>query len=253
MNLSEAIITEISGVMTVHSKKGDNTRMQNRPCYGLSLCYGGQITYRQNGREYISNKNVAIILPMGESYEIVREKTGDFPVINFKTQKPLSKEFKVIELKEGESIFKNYEEIKRLSLDKSNRMKVMSLFYEILDSLTSAKEYGILDPAVRYVYNNYHKEEICNSLLAEKCEISEVYFRKLFKESFKLTPKQFIIKLRIKKAKQLLKEGRESIVSVSEQCGFTSQYHFCRTFKSYTGITPTEYRQNHLCSRLEFV
>ena len=157
MNLNEAVITEVVGIMTVHSRKGENTEMKKRPTYGLSLCYDGQITYRQNGREYTSKKDVALILPMGGSYEIIRDKTGDFPVINFTTKEPLSNVLKVIELHERERVFKSFEEIKRLFVDKGNRMKIMSLFYEILDSLTSAKKYGILDPAIRYVYNNYHK------------------------------------------------------------------------------------------------
>ena len=252
MNLNEAVITEVIGIMTVHSKKGENTRMENRPAYGLSLCYEGQITYRQNGREYTSKSDVALILPMGGSYEIIRDKTGDFPVINFTTKEPLSDGLKVIELQERDRVFKNFEEIKRLFVGKGNRMKIMSLFYEMLDSLTSAREHGILDNAVKFIYDNIHDENISNSLLAEKCKLSEVYFRRLFKEKFKTTPKQFILTLRIQKAKLMLKEGREKISVISECCGFSSQYHFCRAFKEIVGQTPTEYRENHITSSLEF-
>ena len=250
MNLSEVTVTEVCGIMTVHSKRGENTRMKNRPSYGLSLCYEGQITYKQNGREYTSKSDVALILPMGESYEIIRKRTGDFPVINFKTQEPLTKEIKVIEIHGRERIFKSFEEIKRLYVGGGNRMKIMSLFYEILDSLTSAREHGILEPAIKFIYDNFHCENINNSLLAEKCNLSEVYFRRLFKERLKTTPKQFIITLRIQKAKQLLKEGREKISVICERCGFSSQYHFCRAFKESVGVAPSEYRENHAALHL---
>ena len=252
MNLSDAIITGVTGIMTVHSKKGESSKMKNRPTYGLSLCYNGQIVYKQNGREYLSNKDTAVILPEGESYTIIREATGDFPVINFTTLKPLSDTVKTIKIRERELILKKFDEIKRLFVDGQNKPRIMALFYEILDELTAAREYGVLDPAVKFIYNNYHTEGINNSTLAQICGFSEVYFRRLFKESFKTTPKQFILNLRLEKAKLLLREGREKIFSISERCGFSSQYHFCRAFKDQLGITPTEYREKNIFKSSEF-
>ncbi|MFQ9800805.1 MAG: helix-turn-helix domain-containing protein [Clostridia bacterium] len=44
-----------------------------------------------------------------------------------------------------------------------------------------------------------------------------------------------------KRAKSLLTNGTHTITSISEECGFSSLYHFCRVFKDKTGMTPTEY------------
>lgn len=63
-----------------------------------------------------------------------------------------------------------------------------------------------------------------------------------------VSPKQFIIELRMQKAKQLLSEGRLKIWAIAEACGFSGCYHFCKSFKQHVGITPNEYRkQNPLC------
>jgi len=56
-----------------------------------------------------------------------------------------------------------------------------------------------------------------------------------------MTPRQFIIEIRINKAKQLLTDGTLKISAVAEKCGFTNQYHFTRVFKSRVGLTPSEY------------
>jgi len=50
--------------------------------------------------------------------------------------------------------------------------------------------------------------------------------------------------MRIQKAKSLLTNGTHTITAVSEECGFSSLYHFCRAFKEKTGMTPTEYAKD---------
>ena len=84
------------------------------------------------------------------------------------------------------------------------------------------------------------------SELAKQCRISEVYFRRIFTSCYNMTPKQFLIDIRINKAKQLLSEGALKINAVAVKCGFSNQYHFCRIFKERTGLTPTEYMKQHI-------
>ena len=81
--------------------------------------------------------------------------------------------------------------------------------------------------------------------MAEKCNISEVYFRKIFTETYKITLKQFIVDIRINKAKQLLSEGFLKIGAIADLCDFSNQYNFCRLFKEKTGFTPTEYMKRN--------
>jgi AraC-like DNA-binding protein len=142
---------------------------------------------------------------------------------------------------------KSFYQMKNLSLFEGNRAKVMSIFYDIIHNLciSSDSQYGILYPAVKYIENNYSTPDLANSVLAEQCEISEVYFRKLFVERYGVSPHQFVINIRINKAKQLLSEGVWKINAVSEKCGFSNPYHFSRLFKEKTGITPTEYMKKH--------
>ena len=65
--------------------------------------------------------------------------------------------------------------------------------------------------------------------------------RKLFLSYYHITPKQYVLDIRIRKAKQLLCDTPFSVTAIAEECGFSSVYHFCRVFKEKTGFTPTEY------------
>ena len=101
--------------------------------------------------------------------------------------------------------------------------------------------------ALNFIEKNYQNPNLKNEDMAKECNISEVYFRKLFFKHFKTTPRQFIIDIRIQKARQLLTEGILKINAISEKCGFSNPYHFCRVFKEKTGLTPTEYmKQNRV-------
>ena len=70
------------------------------------------------------------------------------------------------------------------------------------------------------------------------------YFHKIFKQTFKVTPTNYIILLRMNSALQLLKDNGVTIKEIAFELGFTDNAHFCKTFKKYYGITPGEYQRN---------
>ena len=248
MNLNEIIITDIVDVSTVFSPKGRQETMTNRKCYGLSFTSDGQITYTHNGISYIQDRHHAVILPKEQSYTIHGNKDGKFPVINFESSNLFIDTITILPIDNVDFIMKEFEQIKKLQLLKNNRLSVMSSFYNILNYLEHSNKAGTnsLAPAIKYLEKNY-SQDVTNSKLAHECKISEEHFRKLFKKTYGISPKQYITDMRINKAKQLLKEGILKINAISELCGFSNQYHFCRFFKKKTGFTPTEFmKQNKI-------
>ena len=243
MDLKSITVTEIIGAMTVYSEKGKRNLMKNRGSYGLSLSEGGEITYIQNGKEYTSSKSCAVILPKGGNYFIRREKTGRFPLVNFDCLEFLCDTVTVIPIRNADDLIADYERIKKLICFDGNRALILSIFYGMLHKLSSSGIPRELASAVRMINSDYCDSNITNAALAATCNISEVYFRKLFAAHFGVSPKQYIIDLRIQKAKQLLSENSLSVSLISEKCGFSNLYHFSRLFKQHTGVTPTEYRR----------
>ena len=99
----------------------------------------------------------------------------------------------------------------------------------------------MLYPATKYIEENIFNPDLSNAILTKQARISEVYLRKLFLSQYNTTPKQYILNIRINKAKQLLTDTPFTITAISEECGFKSLYHYCRIFKAKTGLTTTQY------------
>lgn len=83
--------------------------------------------------------------------------------------------------------------------------------------------------------------------LCRRSNISKNTLYSYFKTHFNCTVSQYINRIRIKKAEQLLKTTDLSIYSVCELSGVDNYHYFCRLFKKAKGITPLQYRKQ--CNR----
>lgn len=229
--------------MVVHSEKDKKVQITNRRWFGLSFCLSGQITYEMNGKFFISNGQRAVLLPQGGTYSLKGNKEGLFPVINFYSENFDCNEITLIPLKDPQTYIRDFETIQKSYLRGASHLEILSIFYKMLNALSSENKAGanILAPAIQYIENNISDPMLSNTALAKTLGISEVYFRKLFFKRYNISPKQYILDFRIQKAKQMLVETPYTVLSISESCGFSTPNHFCRTFKQHTGLTPTQY------------
>lgn len=78
--------------------------------------------------------------------------------------------------------------------------------------------------------------------IARACELSPTYFARQFKNTTGMPPHQFLIQMRIERAKRLL-AGSMPIVEVALDCGFTHQEHLTNVFRRQTGLTPAAFRR----------
>lgn len=79
--------------------------------------------------------------------------------------------------------------------------------------------------------------------MAQKIGLSPYHMIRKFKTACGLTPHQFQIQCRIRKAQKLLEEGN-SVTEVAYATGFCDQSHFNRCFRKIVGLTPSEYKQS---------
>ncbi|MEK3884712.1 AraC family transcriptional regulator [Paenibacillus sp. PL2-23] len=80
--------------------------------------------------------------------------------------------------------------------------------------------------------------------LAEAAAVSPGYFSSLFKTHTGLSPIQYLNKIRLDHAKQLLRDTTVPVKEVSEQCGFEDSFYFSRLFHRETGMSPRDYRNS---------
>lgn len=101
-----------------------------------------------------------------------------------------------------------------------------------------------ISKAVEYMdqYYNCHItiEEICKSIFISPC-----HFQRIFKKHMNQTPYNYLMELRINKAKEKLLEENIRIEEISRQCGFVSTAHFSSVFKRIEGLSPTIFRKNN--------
>ena len=79
--------------------------------------------------------------------------------------------------------------------------------------------------------------------LAEQAQLSEFHFARMFRQHFNKTPHQYVLEMRIRKAKELLTFSSEGLADIALQSGFSSQQHFSNQFKKHCLITPAKYRK----------
>lgn len=92
-----------------------------------------------------------------------------------------------------------------------------------------------------YYLETYHAEDISLESLSSKMYISPAYISKLFKEETGDTPINYLIKVRMNKAKELLENEEMPIKEVANLVGYQDAYHFSKLFKKYFNIPPSEY------------
>ena len=87
-----------------------------------------------------------------------------------------------------------------------------------------------------------YADDLGLSELAAEAGMSTFHFAREFKRATGATPHQYLIKLRIERAKELLSHSKMSLVDVGSRAGFSHQSHFTRLFRRLTGTTPQSYR-----------
>ena len=105
-----------------------------------------------------------------------------------------------------------------------------------------------IQEAITFMEHNYSRELTVEEL-ADVCKLNRSYFSKIFKESMGCPPQEFLIRLRLSKAADLLKGTGSPIGSIAAQCGYPNQLHFSRAFRKRYGLSPREWRAQNQIKR----
>ena len=95
-------------------------------------------------------------------------------------------------------------------------------------------------------YIQHHlSEAITAEDIAKSLFLSRPYLSRKFKEETGENLTDFILKEKTEEAKRLLRYTDKSATAIGVYLGFSSQGHFSRVFRKYTGLSPREYREKH--------
>lgn len=100
-----------------------------------------------------------------------------------------------------------------------------------------------------WVTRNYNQEFTLRSL-SRNFGLNELMLKTGFKKLFGQTIRQFVIELRMNKAKSLIIQNEETVNEISFKVGYKSVSHFIQTFKKHYGITPSQHKTLPHCNPL---
>lgn len=157
----------------------------------------------------------------------------------------------VIKPKDFDAVLKRFKDVEVTSDKKyvAPYQLVGSLYLllsELIDEDIIPKEEvkDYVDLAIKYISLNYHKD-ITVDTIAKIIGIDRTYFYRLFTETMKISPKNYLTNLRLEKAKVLLCNTTMSINEVALSVGYVNYASFIKIFKEKYGVTPTIYRNKN--------
>ena len=113
------------------------------------------------------------------------------------------------------------------------------------DNLKRTKNLERLNKTITYIHNNFH-EPLNNKKLADLVHLSEGRFNHLFKEIMEVPPLQYVNRIRLKKAAELLRKENMTISEIAYVVGFNDYNHFGRVFRRHYGCTPSQMREGRI-------
>jgi len=98
---------------------------------------------------------------------------------------------------------------------------------------------------IKHYLETYYHESIQLEDLASMTHLSRFYISHSFKKEIGMSPMEYLIDIRIKESKILLRTTNYSISQVADIVGFTTPTYFSKQFRKSTGISPTDYREQY--------
>lgn len=124
----------------------------------------------------------------------------------------------------------------------SARMLLLQLFNNSLKFNSINKSLPWINTIDEILRNNLHQQPSLN-YLSTAVNMHPVTVSKQFHRYYSCTLGEYVRKLKIEKAIELIKSSRYSLTEIAFECGFADQSHFIRTFKRLTGVLPLAYKK----------
>ena len=97
-----------------------------------------------------------------------------------------------------------------------------------------------------YISKHYSEERLSIKEIGDHVFLSASYICTYFKTQTGQTLNQYITEYRMERAMQLLQDKRYAITDISEKVGYNNGNYFGKSFKKFTGLTPSQYRDKML-------
>ena len=151
----------------------------------------------------------------------------------------------------GEELVKECKDALKPNIDIKKNYRLKMLFLNFVSILIQpvdvgvpiAEEENIVGEIANYIKRNYQKHITVDSL-SDKFYVNKYVMCKKFKSETDATIMEFLIRVRLNHARELLEETMMSITEIADAVGYNSAKYFASEFKKKIGISPVNYRKN---------
>lgn len=99
--------------------------------------------------------------------------------------------------------------------------------------------------AIQYIDSHFGDNDLTLSSVAERFYVNKTSLSKKITQITGQSFPEYLNQLRMDRAKKMLEDPHYMIYEVASLVGYSSQHYFCRLFREYSGMSPTEYRVKH--------
>ena len=124
-----------------------------------------------------------------------------------------------------------------------------SMFYYLLHDFPGKKKFRPnrvteLYSSIELFIKNYYSKNINISDICTEFSISRGYLNQIFSKCTNISPQEYLMKIRMEKAKRLLYSSDYSVQTISSMVGYNDPFTFSKAFKKYSQVSPSKYRKN---------
>lgn len=141
----------------------------------------------------------------------------------------------------------------RLDESKSSQLHVISQLYELMHRLndlspnlnqeTISPSCKLYREAKHLIDIGYNSQDISIQYIADKLGVHRSYLSSIFKDFHKISPKEYLLEVRMNRAKELLETTNQPIKIIAYSVGYLDPLHFSKAFRQYYDCSPSQYRK----------
>ena len=217
----------------------------------LSFRYRSDAVLETESHKYYMKDNFVSYVPARLDYKRT-SGTDELIVIHFDMANYNAREIECFAPREPGVLAEMFLEILRVwnGRELGYKHKCSALLYSIfaecyVQNFAPKAVNSKIQGSVDFLLSNYKKSDLSIKEIADKSFMSEVYFRKIFKKEYGISPQRYIITLRIQNAVGLISTGYYSLKDVAYMSGYNDYKYFSVEFKKEMGISPSEYLYNY--------